>query len=100
MRCLKDVPRLVLAFAAAVAVAGVNSPAKAEPYLFNHSVRTSGVPGLSESRAHTPTLQRSRGQNSQPARPVATRAAPSPSNICRRLVRDARYGYVERQFAC
>lgn len=35
-----------------------------------------------------------------PSAGVGRRATPSPRNVCRRLVRDYRYGYVEVQFAC
>ena len=103
MGSLKDLQRSVLAFGAAMALAG--APAVAEPYLFSSSPRPPGAAMLNDYRAPQPfSLPRRSGQYGrstlQPYKSVAARTTPSPRKICRRLVRDARYGYVELQFAC
>lgn len=94
-----------LAPAIFAAVAGTAVPALAEPYLFSPSPR---APLASSQNARPAGQLPSAGSQRSPygrtakqiASPFASRAPPRPRSVCRRLIRDPRYGYVEVQFAC
>jgi len=94
-----------LAPAIFAAVAGTAVPAIAEPYLFSPSPRAPLASSQNARPAGQPPSARPQrgpyGRNAgQIASPLASSAPLRPRAVCRRLIRDPRYGYVEVRFAC
>lgn len=102
MNPLHSIRGVNLAAAISAGLALSTAPAVAEPYLFTGHARPPGAmaPKDRPSFSVAPPSSRYGKGASQLSQPLSARAAPPPSSICRRLVRDPRYGYVEVQFAC
>lgn len=92
MRVLNDCRRSILALGALTAFAAPLS-ARAEPYLFSPPPR---APAATRSNDWSGPHRTDAARLAKPVRP----GAPARPNLCRRLIRDARYGYVEVRFAC
>lgn len=81
------------------------APAVAEPYLFTAHTRAPAATAPNSNRNPSPySLARPSNpygkRASELSKPLTARATPPSRSICRRLVRDSRYGYVEVQFVC
>jgi len=102
MNLLHTIRGVNLAAAVSACLALSTAPAVAEPYLFTGHARPPGAPAAKDrpSFSAAPPSTIFRKGPFQVSQPLTARATPPPRIICRRLVRDPRYGYVEVQFAC